>query len=125
MDGILLKEYARMIWEGEKTLIVNPVKFKNVETSLYLIGDHKCYGTIKLKEPQKISLNEFREAEIFHKIEEDDRKELFGDTKEFYAYKFEITELYDYPREVEFKKDSKNIVKDIKVISELADHRTS
>ena len=49
-DGLYLAEnHAKMIWQGNKNLIVKSLNFKGlVEKVLYLIGGNESYGIIKI-----------------------------------------------------------------------------
>jgi hypothetical protein len=81
---------ARWIWMGKKTSIIKDKENPDiVDSTLYLVDKEFCYGIIRMHPPNKINLEQFKERERFHLINEENRKSMFCDKNEFHEYSFE------------------------------------
>ncbi len=115
--GINLKSpHARMIWAGSKKLIVDGEYYKElIGKNVYLINGQLCYGIISIKEPKKIELKEFNELSDLHQLTNDELLERWEKLDEFYAYEFDVVDLFDSPKEVELK--NKRLIENVKFLS--------
>ena len=100
---ILVKPHGRLVWLGEKTLIVKSKKFlSHIHEEMYLIGYHKCFGKIYLEEPEKIDTwKRFKELEPKHRITEEEVKR-WGWKLPLYAYSFRFVK-YPVAKPIELK----------------------
>jgi len=97
----LSANHAKMIWQGNKTLIVLGVNYRGtVGSRFYIIGGNDCYGVIKISSIQPIDLAAFRELSSRHRLTEKERKERWPNKKVLYAYFFDIVKKFDIPKRV-------------------------
>lgn len=121
LEGLYLVEpHAKMIWQGNKDLIVKSVNFKDtVGNMYYLIGGNNCYGIIKIKKIKPINLKEFRELEHRHRISEQERTEWWPHKKVLFAYEFDIVKKFEEPKAVLVPQGIQTFVKDVKFLDRL------
>jgi len=90
-----------MIWEGKKKLIIQADNFKNdINKSLYLVDNKHAFGKIKLSKPRKINIKDFNDLLPYHLMSKAERIERFGDTKQLYAYPFELELRFAIPKPI-------------------------
>ena len=101
----LVEPHARWIWEGIKQAIVKAKKFtKYINKPLYLIGDGLLYGIISLKEPEEITLDEFKQLKSLHLVSEEEREKWWKGKKKLYFYRVEVLKRLPEPIRVELPK---------------------
>jgi site-specific DNA-adenine methylase len=118
-EGIyLIGDHAKMIWQGNKTVIMQSRIFENTKgKDLYLIGNNLCYGIIKINSITPVSIEEFRTLSSEHKITEKEREEWWSGKKQLYAYKFDFKK-FETPKRVAVPQTSETFLKDVKFLSE-------
>jgi phosphoribosyl 1,2-cyclic phosphate phosphodiesterase len=115
----LVHPHGSLIWEGKKSLIVKSKFYKGeINKPLYLIEDNLCYGIIKLRLPDKITLEEFNSLKDRHLVSEEERSKWWPNKEVLYAYKFDIIKLFDFPKKVEIPRGAQTFIKDFKFLSE-------
>lgn len=119
-EGMYLAgNHARMIWQGNKSLIVKSVNFKQALGKVfYVIGANDCYGAIKIKSINEITLSKFRELEGKHRITQKECKEWFAGKKVLYAYEFDMVQKFDLPKRVSVPQEIKTFMKEVKFLSD-------
>ncbi|RLC81206.1 MAG: hypothetical protein DRI61_04270 [Chloroflexi bacterium] len=96
---ILVPPHGELIYKGQKKGIVKTIKFnKHINEPLYLYSDNLLWGVIVLKDPKKISEEDFKKLYNIHKISEEERQKWSKNEprwKEgpFYLYEFEFKKL--------------------------------
>lgn len=117
MPGIYLTEpHGKLIWEGKKKLIVKSKEFtSNIMTPLYLVSDKKVYGIIKLREPNKITLEQFDDLAKEHKITEKEREKWWSHADKLYAYKFNVLEKFKEPKDYTPEKGVQTFIREVKL----------
>jgi len=103
LDGIFLdKKAAEAIWLGKSNIILNSKKYKGIiDKPLYLVSIDKCYGVIKLSEPELI----------------EDKKKLSG-KKYIYSYKLDVLKIFEEPTIIKIPENSDFYVEDIEFLSD-------
>jgi len=92
------RKYARMIWEGDKKLIVSHLWKEKVEGKrFYLVDDNLCYGVLKMGDVYEIKSDQFVNLKSWHKM---DLKETWKGKKILFAYNFELEEKFETPKEI-------------------------
>lgn len=95
---IIVEPYGTYIRNRTKTIIVKSKKIKTiVGKDLLLIQNKLGLGIIKLGEPIKISLKQFKKLYKYHQILETDRKKWWGRYQYLYAYPIIFTNFYKQP----------------------------
>ena len=124
-NGIYLKgDHAKMIWQGNKTIIIQNMVFEHVKgKDLYLIGNNLCYGIIRVKDIKPVNIEEFRKMSSEHKITEKERNEWWTGKKQLYAYSFEFRR-FDDPKRVAVEEGVQTFVKDVNFLSELSEYES-
>jgi len=121
----LIPPHGQMISRGEKTLIVQKKFFKNmVGKEMFLVSGSWCWGTIILKNPKKITLDEFKKLRLKHQIIDSERKSQWGSTKIFYSYPF-IARMWQVPKKVKMKQTTPpfgRVEFEEKLIKEIKDY---
>jgi len=109
--GLYLTEpHGELIWKGKKTLIVKHRKFeKYIDEPLYLISGDLCYGVIWLKEPKKITKEEFDKLRDQHMITEEEYEE-WDWSEPLYAYEF-MFKPFPAPKPVRIPKGIQTFVR--------------
>jgi len=99
-EGIrLVDNHAKMVWQGNKKLIVRPELFEDkVGRLLYLVGGNNCYGIIKLTGWKEIDLKEFSEKNAEHRITEAERALWWPGKEKLFAYNVAVIALFDNPK---------------------------
>jgi len=120
--GIYLVEpHARWIYEGVKKAIVKSRKFtEHVNKPLYLLGNGFVYGIISLKEPEEISLEDFKRLKNLHLVSEEERERWWKGKKTLYFYKVDVLKRFPEPIRVEIPRGVQTFVsvEKIKVLDE-------
>ena len=120
-EGIYIPvQHAKMIWQGNKKLIVKGEKVENKLGKLfYLIGGNNCYGVLKLKDVFPLSLEEFKARESEHRITDEERQLWWPGKQKLFAYDFggSLIAGFENPKLVKTSKDS--FVNSISFLSEL------
>lgn len=119
-EGIIVTEpHGELIWKKEKKMIIRAKYYQSeIGKILYLIAGKKAYGLIKLKNPDKIDMKEFKDLQNLHKITDEEKKKWWPNKQVLYAYKFDIIKLYDNPKKIEYKPGPQTFVKDFEFINE-------
>ena len=91
---------AKMIWQGNKTLIVGPNLSPLIGKLLYVIGGNECYGIISLKNSNKINLKEFLKLEEKHRVSSIERKLRWANMLDFEACEFKLVKKFDLVKRV-------------------------
>ena len=117
-DGLYLAEnHAKMIWQGNKNLIVKSLNFKGlVEKVLYLIGGNESYGIIKITSIVPINIKRFKDLEAMHRITDQERKLWWSGKQTLFAYHFEFVKKFDVLRRVAIPDGTRNLVKGVKFL---------
>ena len=104
-EAIVLAD-AQDIYSGFKQAIVRPRLYNNkVDKFLYLMDSDLCYGILRLKRPDKVTLEEFKLLQEKHKISDDERQKWWPYKEILYCYNFELAERYDTPKKIEIKEN--------------------
>jgi DNA adenine methylase len=115
----LISQQAKMIWQGNKELIIKGLNYKNANgQAFYLIGGNDCYGVIKIKAIKEINLADFKNLESKHRITDLERKKLFPNKKVLFAYEFDFIKKFEEPRRVAVPTGTDNFMEDIKFLDE-------
>lgn len=116
-QGILLTApHGRLIWEGKKTLIIKSKDFSNETLKpLILVSDNKAYGVIKLRQPEKISLEQFDDLKKEHMISEEERQKWWPGKDTLFTYKFNILQKFDPPKDYKAPEGVQVFIKDVKL----------
>ena len=118
----LVPEHAHMIWTGSKTLIVKKKRFDfTVGKHFYLVGGNRCFGIIKIKSIEPITLKEFEELRNEHKITDEERKRWWPNAKTLYAYRFELVERFDPPKYVLVPPGTQTFMTTVKFLNQVED----
>ncbi len=122
-DGFHLAEnQAKMIWQGNKTLIVKEQKFKNVKNKLfYFIGGNLAFGVIRIVDTKQIDLKDFEGLKDRHRVSDTERKLWWPGKQKFFAYEFKVVANFEEPRLVEVPGDDPSFIKDVKFLSDLVE----
>jgi len=123
LPGIyLISPHAEMIWTGAKNAIVKSRKFEEcIQKPLYLVSHGKCYGIIKLSEPEEINKDEFAERYSFHLIEDYERQKWWDQTFPLYYYEVEVLERFPQPKEVNVLHGIQTFLKEVEFKTENID----
>jgi len=119
-DGLYLAEnHAKMIWQGNKNLIVKSLNFKGlVDKLLYIIGGNESYGVAQIKKITPLTLKRFKELEGRHRITEQERKLWWDGKKTLFAYEFDFVMKFDILRRVAIPEGTRNLLKGVKFLSD-------
>lgn len=120
-EGIyLVYPHGQYIWNGEKSLIVKSINFKDkVGKLLYLLEDSLCYGLIRLKSPDKVNLDEFKSLADKHKITDEERVKWWKGKEVLYAYPFDTVKMFQTPKRVKVPLGVQTFVKDFEFLQEM------
>lgn len=114
----LVPNHAKMVYNKEKDLIIKSRDFENeVNKEMYLVGGDYAYGRIKLKEPQRINLEEFANLRDRHRITEEERKEWWKGDEMLYAYEFDF-EAFERPRKVDVPQGVQTFIEDVRFLDD-------
>lgn len=114
----LASNHAKMIWQGNKSLIVKSVNFKeSVGKSFYLMGGNACFGVIKIKSIAPITLKQFEELSGKHRVTQKEKEEWWTHKKGLFAYEFDFKK-FDMPRTVAVPADIQTFVDEVKFLTE-------
>ncbi len=113
-SGLSLKDsLARQVWLGEATLIVNPLRFENVEgRAFYLLSDSLCYGVLKVNKVNQITLEDFIKLEQQHKMNVQD----CSGKQVLFSYEFELQQKFEQPKKISPIDSARFIVENISII---------
>jgi len=108
-----------MVWQGNKSLIVKPVNYRNiVDKVFYIIGGNDCYGALKITGKKEISLADFKKLGERHRITEKEAKEWFAGKKVLYAYEFEVLKKFELPVRVSIPSGTKTLIDKVEFLKE-------
>lgn len=115
--GILLTApHGKLIWEGKKKLIVKSKDFSNMTMkNLALVSGNKAYGIIKLREPEKINLEQFDNLKKEHMISEKEREKWWPGKETLFKYQFNILKKFDPPKDYTPEKGVQVFIKEVKL----------
>lgn len=90
--------HARLIWTGEKQLIVKCRSYGGILNKPLYWGDSEyIYGVLKLTDVESISLQEFEVAKSKHKISSEELHKRWPDANRLYVYKFDVLNRFETP----------------------------
>ena len=87
----IVQPHANLIYEGDKKQIVKSkhaakILNKYIGKDMYLVSEDKVFGTIKLRTPREIDINEFIQLRYAHKVSDEERKEWWPNEKSLFVY---------------------------------------
>lgn len=110
--------HAKMIWQGNKSLIVDKVNYKSlVGKRLYLVGGNDCYGVLRINRIREIKNKEFIELSDKHRITEKEQVEWWPTKEILYAYEFEFNK-FDLLKRVSVPERAGTVLNDLQFLSE-------
>jgi len=116
----LVEPHAKMIWQGNKKLIVKAKKFEGkIGKLLYLVGGNNCYGAIKIKKIKPISLQLFNKLRPLHRITEEERAKWWPDKKVLFAYEFDVVKRFEQPKLVKVPVGAQTFISNLEFLTEL------
>jgi len=118
--GIYLAgNHAKMIWQGNKNLIVRETSYNEVVgKSLYLISNNECYGVIKIESVTPIDINKFKSLAERHRITENERIEWWSSKKVLYSYEFSLEKKFDVPMRVSIPEGIQTFIDKVEFLSD-------
>lgn len=110
VEGInLASPHGKLIYSGKQKKLLLGKQYRNkINKFVYVIENNVCYGIIRLKTPDKITLSELTELSKEHYVSNQDRIKWWGQKEVFYLYPFDVVELYDSPKKILMDIDTKN-----------------
>ena len=90
----IVQPHANLMYEGDKKQIIKSkhaakILDKYIGKEMYLVSEDKVFGTIKLRTPREIDINEFIQLRYAHKVSDEERKEWWPKEKSLFAYEFD------------------------------------
>lgn len=114
----LASNHAKMIWQGNKSLIVKSMDFRDsVGKSFYLMGGNACYGVITIKSIAPITLKQFKDLSSKHRVTQREKEEWWAHKKGLFAYEFDFKK-FDPPRTVAVPANVQTFVDEVKFLTE-------
>lgn len=114
----LVAPHGKMIWQGNKTIIVKSKEFRgSLGKSYYLIEGNRCYGIIKIKSIHSINLEKFKELFLKHRITDEERYKWWMNKQILFAYEFELIKKFKEPRYIEKPKGIQIFIKNVKFLN--------
>ena len=111
----LASPHAELIYQGSKSLMVKDKFYKKeISKPLYLLQNKYCYGIIRLKLPDRISVKEFKQLSNYHKITEEQRHKWWPNKEVLYSYRFDVVKLFEQPVPIESPEEFSEFIKDFK-----------
>jgi hypothetical protein len=107
-EGIYLPNgSAKKLYDRSKTLIVKSKLFRaEVNKLLYFMDSELCYGILKLKHPDKISLQNFEELKDKHLLTDECRRKWWPNKQVLFAYNFDVITTFKKPRKITMRESS-------------------
>jgi len=94
----LTPPHARLIWEGEKILILKKRKYENMlNKELFLASEDKIWGKITLTSVFPLTREQVEATEFAHRVSLEERKKWWNDPPILYAYTFTFKK-YEKPQ---------------------------
>jgi len=123
MKGIyLVPPHGQKIWDGRKTMVVKERLFRNmVDIPLVLVSEKLAWGIIRLQNPRKIDLAQFKKLKTKHTITDEERREWWGKTRTFWAYDVKLEERFDPPRPVKVPRGVQTFIQEV-VFKQIDDY---
>jgi len=118
-EGIQLRPpHAGMVATGMKTMIIDDRLYKNTNGKFfYFMENGLCLGILRLKMPDKLTLEQFKEMEEKHRINNSEREKWWGNKEVLYGYNFDVVEIFETPQLVLSDKDNPDtFIKDFKLL---------
>jgi len=107
----IVPRHAKLIYDGEKTLIIKAREYKShIDEPLFLIDNKLAYGIIYLQEPKEISIEEFKSLRDRHRITDKELEEWWGKRDKLYAYEFKFVK-FPVPKPIRAPKGAQTFVK--------------
>ncbi len=104
---VLSSRHAKLLSEGEIGAVVKTTEIKkNIHSDLCFLSGNYAYGIIQLGNSKKINLHEFKKLRNIHKIEDSERREWWGNTKEFFYYPVKVVGLFEDPLRISMADDN-------------------
>lgn len=97
MKGLIIREpWIDCIFEGKKTWEIRGSN-TNIRGKIALIksGTGKVFGTVDLVDCKKLSLSEYKQAEVYHQVPTENQTE--APYKQTYAWVLENAKLFPEP----------------------------
>ncbi len=90
----IVQPHANLLYEGDKKQIIKSkhaakILNKYIGKEMYLVSEDKVFGTIKLRTPREIDINEFIQLRYAHRVSDEERKEWWPKEKSLFAYEFD------------------------------------
>jgi len=118
----LMAPHAKMVWQGNKSLIVKSVNNQEaIGKDFYIIEGNDCYGIITVKDVKSLSLEDFTKLAENHRIKDFERQKWWANAKELFAYAFEPKKMFDRPMLVPFQGNEEPFVNSVEFLSEIFD----
>jgi len=90
--------HGRLIWEGEKILILKKRKFENMlNKELFLASEDRIWGKITLTSVFPLTREQVEATRFAHKVSEEEIKKWWGNPTILYAYTFTFKK-YEKPK---------------------------
>lgn len=114
LPGLFLVEpHGKMIWTGEKKLIVKAKDFSNMaDKPLFLVSDKKIYGKITLRKPAKISLENFDDLQNEHMITDKERLKWWPKAESLFSYRFSF-DKFEKPKDFSPPQGVQTFIKEV------------
>jgi len=116
-DGVyFVPPHGELIWNGEKDLVVKAKQFHILYQRTHFLASDLVYGTIKFKEPYKITLEEFEKLRKRHRISDEERKKWWPDKDELWAYEIEDFWPWYVPKRYQYIKGAQVIIRNLQLL---------
>jgi len=113
----LANPHGYLIYSDQKDIIIKSRLFKGCAGKIfYLIENGICYGLIRLRAPDKITVDEFHTMTPLHLITDTERRKWWARKEVLYAYGFDRVKMFDPPRQVSVNHATDAFVDDFKFL---------
>ncbi len=99
---VVVAPHGGFIAGGQKTALVKSRRYQMEEETLLVIQNKQALGTLRLAQPQAISLREFRRLRPRHLVSEEERRRWWPRKSVFYLYDIEEFRPLPAPVAVEY-----------------------
>jgi hypothetical protein len=117
----LVSPHAELIVAGKKTMVIKARDFSACcDQELLFCSAGLCFGTLKLKKPEKISLEKLEELYPLHRITHEEREAWWPKAEVLYASEVYDIITWDVPRRVEIPQGVQTFARSVKFIDAAA-----
>lgn len=118
--GIYLTEpHGKLIYEGLKKSIVTKKNYPEMAgIPLVLVSGKEAFGKIKLEEPEKIDLADFKKTRSSHRISDEEREKWWPEAEELYLWPFKIIEMFKETKKVSVPQGIQKFISNVNFIEE-------